>query len=986
MIIDAREREEALDAGRSFIVEAPAGSGKTGLLVQRFLRLLSIVDRPESVVAITFTRKAAAEMKQRILDALADVALNIPREEPPQAEGFKQKTRELAAAVLEHDRQKGWKLQADTARLQIQTVDSLCALLTRQMPVLSEFGGFGEVIEEASELYLRAARNMLTSLAEGDEAEREIFRRMVLHFDNDVRALENQVVNMLSKRDQWEHLNPTSDHQLVQDCYRLLASAEIQLRAVFQRTGKVDFTEIARAARRALGKPEQPSDLLYALDYRFQHLLVDEFQDTSRSQFELVKALTEQWSMGDDHTLFLVGDPMQSIYRFREADVALFLRCWQDKALGAVSLTPLRLQTNFRTTQNILAWVETHFAAMMPEDDPVTGAVEFRNSYSGRQTEGIQPRLVAHINDRGGGEEADEIVDIIKRNPDRRVAILVRSRPQTTHILPALRKAGIAYEAVEIETLQDQQHVIDVLSLTRALTNLADRVAWLACLRAPWCGLTLADLSALAEGRRDETILDLLSDAKVIASLSVNGRWRAVRTQEILAEAVARVGRLPLRNLVEQTWQALGGLAAIAEANQREDVDTLFRLMDESDEGGIIRDFSLLNRKLEFLYARPAVTECKVVVMTVYQAKGLEFDIVILPRLEKSTRTSENELLVWVDSEDMYGEPELDIAAMPQTGEEQPEYTRIKNILDVKDKNETKRLFYVACTRAINELHVIGSVSLKKDGTPATPGSGTFLRLIWDSVREEFDGKLRREAPAKAVSGGASRSLLRRLPLEWHAPASAKSVAAVPAIRRAVASQRQVSYHWVGDTSRHVGTIVHEMLKRIAGDGLEEWTDSRLFAMRPMVGAELLRLGVPANEAAAAGKQVLRAVVNTITSHRGRWILSRHAEDRSEWAIAGRVNQYLVSGTVDRAFRDEAGTYWIIDYKNSEHGGSGRNKFLANEKERYQAQLEQYAAVISKLMKGPISLGLYFPLLDAWVEWKFAEAAGAASRETAGAQ
>jgi ATP-dependent exoDNAse (exonuclease V) beta subunit len=968
-MIDELQRQQALDPSRSFIVEAPAGSGKTGLLVQRFLRLLSLVDRPESVVAMTFTRKAAAEMKKRILAALTD-------EVPADAEPFKQRTRELAIAVLKQDQQKSWHLLSDPGRLQIQTIDSLCALLTRQMPVLSKFGGFGEVIEEASELYLRAAREMLISLAEGDDESKAVFRRMVVHFDNDVPQLEDQVVKMLSKRDQWETLTSISDAQLVNDCCIMLRLAEIQLRTVFQRAGKVDFTEIARAARRALGKPDQPSDLLYSLDYRFQHLLVDEFQDTSRSQFELIKALTEQWSEGDDHTLFLVGDPMQSIYRFREADVSLFLQCWHEEHIGGVALTPLKLETNFRTTPEILEWVQTNFAPMMPDDDIPLGAVQFRESWAGREVAGLHPQLIAHIKDEGGKEEADEIVRIIKGHPDQTVAILVRSRPQTAHILPALRKAGITYEAIDIEMLRDQQHIIDVLSLTRALTNLADRVSWLACLRAPWCGLTLADLSALAEGKREQTIFDLLSDAEVISTLTVEGRWRAVRIQEILSAAVSKVGRLPLRTLVEQTWQAIGGPAVVAEQNQREDVATLFKLIEESDEGGMIRDFSLLNKKLEFLYAKPSVSGSKVVVMTVYQAKGLEFDIVILPRIGKEVRKFENELLLWVDNG-----TELDIAAMPQSGEKDAEYERIKKILEQKEQNETKRLFYVACTRAIDELHLIGSVSTKKDGGISTPRAGTFLRLLWESpaVKSEFEARLHGPSPVSAFSPTSGPARLKRLPADWRAPVAGRPVRAVLPMRRAVASQRQVSYHWVGDASRHAGTIVHDILNHIAAEGIESWDASRVSALRKLASSELLRLGVSAEGQKAATEQVLRAVAKTMDSPRGRWILSPHQDARSEWAISGRVGENLVAGTVDRFFRDEKGTCWIIDFKNSEHTGTGRAQFLANEKLRYQPQLEQYAAVISRLVSAPVSLGLYFPLLDEWLEWKFVDAVQFAS-------
>jgi ATP-dependent helicase/nuclease subunit A len=767
----------------------------------------------------------------------------------------------------------------------------------------------------------------------------------------------------------------------VRDCCELLGLAEEQLRLVFQRAGKVDFTEIARAARRALGKPEQPSDLLYSLDYRLQHLLVDEFQDTSRSQYELVKALTEQWSLDDDHTLFLVGDPMQSIYRFREADVGLFLKCRDEQRIGGVQLHPLRLKTNFRSTAAILKWVESNVGPMMPNDDTEKGAVQFRTSSSGRQTKGTLPRVIAHIEDRGG-DEAAEIVKIIHRHEQRTVAILVRSRNQTTHILSALRKESIPYEAIDIEMLRDQQHIIDLLSLTRALINVADRVSWLACLRAPWCGLTLADLSALAEGKRDQLILDLLSDAAIIGTLSVDGRWRAVRVQEILSAAVARLGRMPLRDLVEQTWQALGGMAAICENNEREDIATLLRLIHESDDGGVIRDFSLLNKKLEFLYARPAVTNSKVVIMTVYQAKGLEFDVVILPQLQRKVRSYEGELLVWTEQDNG-----LAIAAMPQTGVKDPAYDEITEIAKLRDDNESRRLFYVACTRAIDELHLIGSVDTKQNHTQCkTPSSGTFLRLLWDNnlqIQEEFGGQLRRQVVLQQTSfafhasSSASKVALRRLPSNWRAPVLANNIQTGEAIRRAVASQRQVSYHWVGDTSRHAGTVVHELLKRIAEEGIAHWNQPRVAAMAPYIESELLRLGVPFEEQKSAASQVLRAVSNTINSQRGCWILSPHPDARSEWAIAGLVNQSLVSGTVDRAFRDEDGTCWIIDFKNSRHEGTQIADFLANEKQRYQPQLEQYAAVVSRLVPSPISLGLYFPLLDEWLQWQFTEALGA---------
>src|SRR3954467_7076094 len=161
----------------------------------------------------------------------------------------------------------------------------------------------------------------------------------------------------------------------------LLPRAAAHLKLVFAERGETDFTEVAQGAVRALGTPEHPTDLLLALDNQIRHLLVDEFQDTSSSQWQLLECLTSGWTMDGEprnsgRTLFLVGDPMQSIYRFREANVALFLRAWEsardltsDPAVVpakagtpfGVQLERLRLTTNFRSQPALVNWYNAAF-------------------------------------------------------------------------------------------------------------------------------------------------------------------------------------------------------------------------------------------------------------------------------------------------------------------------------------------------------------------------------------------------------------------------------------------------------------------------------------------------------------------------------------------------------------------------------------------------------------------------------------------------
>src|SRR5262249_21348287 len=117
--------------------------------------------------------------------------------------------------------------------------------------------------------------------------------------------------------EQWEVLD---------SILQLLKLAAADLRVHFAERGIADFTAVLQGAVRALGEGDAPTNLLLSLDRKINHILVDEFQDASVSQWDLLERLTAGWEPGDGRTLFVVGDPMQSIYRFREAQVALFLK------------------------------------------------------------------------------------------------------------------------------------------------------------------------------------------------------------------------------------------------------------------------------------------------------------------------------------------------------------------------------------------------------------------------------------------------------------------------------------------------------------------------------------------------------------------------------------------------------------------------------------------------------------------------------------
>jgi len=267
-----------------------------------------------------------------------------------------------------------------------------------------------------------------------------------------------------------------------------------------------------------------------------RHLLIDEFQDTSITQFELIERLVADWSSGDGRTLFVVGDRCRSIYRFREAEVGLFLRAWE-RGVGPLVLEPLRLTRNFRS-QGRCRMVNDAFARVLPrESDIASGAVSFEPAAAVRGRT-LDDAVQVHAFVGGGAaDEAKRVVEVVEairaESPQASIALLVRARsPPSSRSAAELRQAGLCPTAVELHSLANQPLIRTSLPLTRALEHLADRTAWLSVLRAPWCGLTLADLASLAEGDSRLSV-ELLEDDARLHRLSADR----------VAPAVARVDR-----------------------------------------------------------------------------------------------------------------------------------------------------------------------------------------------------------------------------------------------------------------------------------------------------------------------------------------------------------------------------------------------------------------------------------------------------------
>jgi ATP-dependent helicase/nuclease subunit A len=1127
-IVDLAQRQQALDPHRSFIVQAPAGSGKTGLITQRFLVLLARVEMPEEIVAITFTRKAAAEMRERLLQALRLATQPLADE----ADDYLKQTWQLAKAALQRDAEKEWRLLRNPARLRIQTIDSLCAGLTRQLPILSKFGAQPAIADDPTGLYLDAARATLNDL-ESDQDWSPAIETLLDHLDNNLVVAEKMLVSMLARRDQWlrhivnvqydpkrrsmleqalrntiedalhkarasipamhvsallelldfassnvdeNHalatclgltglpedtadalpqwraivelllksdgdwrsnprginarlgfpaptstrdkvqqqiyaakknelvelvnlLNETSgvqqalldlrtlpspsyndaQWQVVEALCELLLVAVAHLRVVFGARGQVDFSEMAQSALAALGDEEAPSDLALALDYRIQHLLVDEFQDTSFGQFELLKRLTAGWQLDDGRTLFLVGDPMQSIYRFREAEVGLYLRA-RHEGIGAVALTPLTLSVNFRSQSGIVDWVNQTFAQVFPESEDVTvGAVNYSASVAFHGHDGNSVQLHPYL-EQDNEAEAEQVAQLIRaaqqQYPQGSIAVLVRARSHLAEIVAALKREGIRYRAIEIEQLGHRPVVQDLYVLTRALLHPGDRLAWLALLRAPWCGLELVDLTRLAEHDAKAVIWQQLQDDELMVQLSPAGQQRLTRLRAVFVEAMTARFRYGLRHWIESVWLQLGGPACVDNATDLEDAEVFLALLQQLDSAGGLDDLTLLDERLAELWALPDIeADDRLQLMTIHKSKGLEFDTVILPNLGRRSPPDESRLLMWLERWSAGEAGELLLAPLRATGEEHDAiYSYLKSVDKRKSEYETGRVLYVAATRAKKRLHFLGHTTVKDDEL-RPPQSGSLLNLLWPVMEAAYQEALENYTPAEAqVLEGEQETvaLLKRTSLTWQPPVPAASLELHEVETMLTEETTDLEFLWASDMARHVGTVTHRMLQHIAAEDASAWPVERIDDMNNYLEQLLLHEGVTTSDLPEAHERVRQALSVVLGDERGRWVIdSSHQEAACEYALTAVINDRVQRIVMDRTFVDSDGTRWIIDYKTGVHEGGDLEQFLDNEQQRYRAQLERYGAILSKFEQRPIMLGLYFPLYGGWRAWPY---------------
>jgi ATP-dependent exoDNAse (exonuclease V) beta subunit len=460
--------------------------------------------------------------------------------------------------------------------------------------------------------------------------------------------------------------------------------------------------------------------------------------------------------------------------------------------------------------------------------------------------------------------------------------------------------------------------------------------------------------------------------------------------------------------LVERTWHSLGGLACTT-PQQRVNTETYFQFLREAERENALNDFRILEQRLERLFAQPQIFEngaTVVDVMTMHAAKGLEWDVVFIPELHRKGAPDGSRLLNWID----YPALQDGVVLSPLSASAPSEnsfYQWFCQLRKQREEAERKRLFYVACTRARNELHLFGALPLTDTGELAPPINESLLYTGWPMLEEHFikaanDARkaiatpLQNVIPFPAASETVPGLLpalaataadvvqlnQRRLPSGWRPPVASEPL---PWQRTTVSPQIPHSEEAFARAegsilARTTGDAIHRFLEKIAHDLAAGATISEVQSRitSKSIAAVVRLLGVAPDAQKAVASDVSRAISRTLQDPVAHWLLGRRSHAMTETAISAVAPGVSRNVRIDRAFiagesPGAAGedTLWLIDYKTSANGHGDIDKFLAQQQQFYSQQLTTYARLLRPLFPQArnVKLSLYFPSLARLQHW-----------------
>jgi ATP-dependent helicase/nuclease subunit A len=856
---DSRAREFAVDPAENVVLEASAGTGKTSVLVSRYINLLKAGVDPANILAMTFTRKAAAEMRERIIrelkaaasrsefdrarwnavrDRLGEIAistidafcLSLLREFPLEADldpGFEMADETEVPRLIDDALDRSMRIFSSLAKTESdialvlaqlgvsRTRQGLALLLDRRLVAwnvldrflasgpsdltaagvcrraatalqdalrtapggLAAFLSHGPVDHPRYQLLVRDLRRD-AALDRSDDAEiRAVLDRAGAHFltadgnprrsgaippykgerdypSPEVARLHRAAVFQVAPQVERVLAMFTRDLNVIlaRGIRRMFSVALAQYREILEERSVLDFSDVLQRALALLRQMDEFSQSRFRLESRYHHVLVDEFQDTSRAQWELVSLLIQSWGEGlglpTEPSIFIVGDRKQSIYRFRDAEVAVLQEAGKYiEGLRAGGNPRRSITRSFRALPELLSFVNDLFGEMAQPgsrpDDFTYDATDRFPIDSASDRRGPVLGLVAEEDaEKCAAAAAEEIARILREESvrDRQtgvprqaragdIAILFRSRTSHREFQQALEERGIPAYVYKGLGFFDADEIKDVSALIRYLADPASDLRAAAFLRSRF-----VRLSDRAIARLGPRLARALTDPRIpdgFGDLDQEDRRVLEHLRTHVAEWLSSVDRIPPADLIEQllsttayafelrgprrqqAWENLKKMRGLIRRIQNRGYATLTRIADHIDA---LTPGDESNAVIEALDA--------VNLMTVHASKGLEYPIVFVVNLARGASGPPDPIRVVADGEG--GQPSVSVGPfVSETDEAERD----------REKHETRRLLYVALTRARDRLYLS---SMLKDRS-LVPGRGSLAEVLPDSFKHLFN-------------------------------------------------------------------------------------------------------------------------------------------------------------------------------------------------------------------------------------------------------
>jgi len=749
-----------------------------------------------------------------------------------------------------------------------------------------------------------------------------------------------------------------------------------------------DFIHLEQSALRVLDG-NNPSELHLYLDYRIGHLLVDEFQDTNENQWELIKRLCSGWTGEDGRTAFIVGDPKQSIYAFRNAEVRLFLEAKGGIPLSGHGTLPLsnhQLKTNFRSTKQLIEWINDLFGATVMTN-PDYDADEVPFSPSAPKDERDEATAISlnlfHDEDRERAKDMEALwlarktKEILKETGgEKSIAILLFTRNRLHRYLRAFKDEDVPLQVKEGLVLKNRPEVRYLIQAARAFANPHDDLAFASLLRSPWSWFDIKTLHETAT-ESPESWMEKIR-------LAATSKPEMKGLLQACDRAFLRLGRDPMGVIVKRFWEDLDGPRKTSCLYGMAGVSNCLRFFQilEDVERGIPQDtLNNLERVIDSIYepSDPRASQSAVQLMTIHRAKGLEFDIVFIPFMDWKPLASGSTTPPPYLLERMPGTGGKHIMAMGtdyRTGESSKTYNLLRKLRRNRKWGEAKRWFYVAATRARHTLIMSGIASLR-DEMIAVPDKSVLSFVMKHENIDEAPANGRtidvafnpdiafippeREQEYAGIPEPYTLSP-ERPPYTVETPSSMDSDTIHDAETAGEAGERP------GDTSTESvrGTLIHGIVKTAI--------DGRPLPSERSVTMALSQKGVSKEHAAHLAPEILEEAETTVRSPFIAGLIDRdNPVVKTEVAIEDILREsHLRSGIIDLLVFD-GGCWWICDFKTARpKGDETLEVFINRGKETYRSQLKAYASMVAHLKsveESHVRSGIYFTAFQKWMEY-----------------